>query len=599
MKGNTTNVKNESRKKFNMKRRSLSRRVIFSAIILAAISIFGIISNKSAMNVVNDYMDCYDYYVEMQTLTEDAKSKYLEQQMYMNLSFCMEGQDSVGEFFSYVQNKETVVLEDCARLNEIASKILLPDTTKQDTEFAEAVSAWTEDILSYATQASEAAAAGANGDYAAIYAFVETQRDLYAEIAQSESTYEELLAARVAYIQEKSNTRLKGTAIYNNILVVLNLLIVVFIVLILYRNLVKPARDSQNQTQDIVEKIQSGNGDLTERIPVQANDEVGALSAGINQMLGELHGIVSMLDGHASSLQTVANNVATSIKRSEDEITNVSSTMEEMSASSQETSASLSQVTREMDEIADLVNGVYEQAKAQSDNSEQIVAKVEKMRDGTVTQRDAIDIEINNIVAALEACILSARKVESIHELVTNILNISEQTNLLSLNASIEAARAGEAGKGFAVVADEISKLANDSSEAASHIQDVSNEVIGAVNDLAQKANEMSEILKTNNAEGRESAITMSDAYKKDINQMSESMEDFASSSQRVQEAIRSIKEAIDAINIAVEETAQGISNVTTATVEIVSSMNSIEEDAQKNLEVSEELYSEVRRFKI
>lgn len=595
MKGNTANVK----KKSNMKRRSLSRRVIFSAVLLTAISILGIISNKSAMNVVSDYMDCYDYYVEMQTLTENAKAKYLEQQMYMNLSFCLEGQDSVGEFFSYVQIKEPVVLEDCASLNEIASKLLLPDTTDPDTEFAEAVSAWTEDISSYVTQAADVAEAGANGDYTAVYAFGETQRDLYAEIAQSESAYEELLAARVAYIQEKSDTRLKGTAIYNNILVVLNLLIVGFIVLILYRNLVKPARASQNQTQDIVQKIQSGNGDLTERIPVRANDEVGALSSGINQMLGELHGIVSMLDGHASSLQTVANNVAKNIKRSEDEITNVSSTMEEMSASSQETSASLSQVTKKMDDIAVLVNGVYEQAKEQSDISEKIVVKVEKMRDGAITQRDAIDIEIQEIVAALDACIISARKVEKIQELVSNILNISDQTNLLSLNASIEAARAGEAGKGFAVVADEISKLANDSSDAASHIQDVSNEVISAVNDLAQKANEMSEILKSNNAEGRESAIAMSDAYKEDINSMAESMEDFASSSQRVQEAINTIKEAIDAINVAVEETAQGISNVTTATVDIVSSMNNIEEDAQKNLEVSEELYGEVRRFKI
>lgn len=595
MKGNTTNVK----KKSNMKRRSLSRRVIFSAVLLTAISILGIITNKSAMNVVQDYMNCYDYYVEMQTLTENAKAKYLEQQMYMNLSFYMEGQDGAGEEFSYVQSKEPVVLEDCARLNEIASKLLIPDSTDPDTEFAEAVMAWTEDISNYVTQAADAAEAGANGDFAAVDAFGETQGNFYAEIAQSESAYEELLAARVAYIQEKSDTRVKGTAIYNNILVMLNLLIVVFIVLILYRNLVKPARDSQNQTQDIVHKIQSGNGDLTERIPVRANDEVGALSTGINQMLGELHGIVSMLDGHASSLQTVANNVANNIRRSEDEITNVSSTMEEMSASSQETSASLTQVTKEMDEIAVLVNGVYEQAKEQSDISEKIVVKVEKMRDGAITQRDAIDIEIQEIVAALDACIISARKVEKIQELVSNILNISDQTNLLSLNASIEAARAGEAGKGFAVVADEISKLANDSSDAASHIQDVSNEVISAVNDLAQKANEMSEILKSNNAEGRESAIAMSDAYKEDINSMAESMEDFASSSQRVQEAINTIKEAIDAINVAVEETAQGISNVTTATVDIVSSMNNIEEDAQKNLEVSEELYGEVRRFKI
>lgn len=592
--------KGKQEKKAGSKRRkSLGARVIVITLFLALVGLAGIVSNKGAMSAVDEYMDRYDDYVEMQFITEKIKGAYIETQMYISLACLREGQPEAEALLTYVQNQSNIVLENCQKMDEIAGTLLIPNSTEPDSEFAGLVSEWTGVLTEFSTAASEAAAEGLNGDYAAVYAFGEQQTELYAQIAQCDNDYEELLSERVTYIQNKSTTRVKGTNIFNNILMLLDLVVVIIIIAILYSNLVKPAKISRDQTQNIVQKIQSGNGDLTERIPVRANDEVGALSAGINQMLGELHGIVSMLDDHASSLQTVANNVATNIKRSEDEIANVSATMEEMSASSEETSASLTQVTKEMDDISALVDGVYEQAKSQSDASEKIVTKVEKMRDGAITERDAIDVEIQNIVTALDECIVSARQVEKIQELVTNILNISEQTNLLSLNASIEAARAGEAGKGFAVVADEISKLANDSSDAASHIQDVSGEVIGAVNALAQKANEMSEILRNNNAEGRESAIAMSDAYKEDINSMAVSMEDFASSSQKVQEAISSIKEAIDAINIAVEETAQGITTVTTATVDIVSSMNDIGEDAQKNLDVSEELYSEVRRFKI
>ncbi len=595
-----TDGKGKQEKKAGSKRRkSLGARVIVITLFLALVGLAGIVSNKGAMSAVDEYMDRYDDYVEMQFITEEIKGAYIETQMYISLACLREGQPEAESLLTYVQNQSNIVLENCKKLDEIAGTLLVPATTEPDSEFAGLVSEWTRVLTEFCTAASEAAAQGLNGDYAAVYAFGEQQTELYAQIAQCDNNYEELLSERVTYIQTKSNTRVKGTNIFNNILMLLDLVVVIIIIAILYSNLVKPAKISRDQTQNIVQKIQSGNGDLTERIPVRANDEVGALSSGINQMLGELHGIVSMLDEHASSLQTVANNVATNIKRSEDEIANVSATMEEMSASSEETSASLTQVTKEMDDISALVDGVYEQAKNQSDASEKIVTKVEKMRDGAITERDAIDIEIQNIVTALDECIVSARQVEKIQELVTNILNIAEQTNLLSLNASIEAARAGEAGKGFAVVADEISKLANDSSDAASHIQDVSGEVIGAVNALAQKANEMSEILRNNNAEGRESAIAMSDAYKEDINSMAVSMEDFASSSQKVQEAISSIKEAIDAINIAVEETAQGITTVTTATVDIVASMNDIGEDAQKNLDVSEELYSEVRRFKI
>ncbi len=599
MSGSSTNEKREQKKKAGSKRKSLGARVMIITLILAFFGLAGIIANKAAMVTVSEYVNCYDNYVDMQTMSEDAGRAYIEVQMYMSLaSLVGEGQNAE-TVLSYAQDKANIVLENCTRLNEIAGTLQMPASTEPDSEFAALVSKWTSALTDFCTMATDAASAAAAGDYSAVYAFGEMQTELYAQIAQCESEYEELLAARVAYIQNKSDIKVNGTNIFNNILVLFDLIILFIIITILYWNLVKPAKISRDRTQNIVEKIQSGNGDLTERIPVRANDEVGALSTGINQMLGELHGIVSMLDNHASSLQTVANKVATNIKRSEDEIANVSATMEEMSASSEETSASLTQVTKEMDDISALVDGVYDQARNQSDVSEKIVTKVEKMRDGAITQRDAIDVEIQNIVAALDECIVSARQVEKIQELVTNILNIAEQTNLLSLNASIEAARAGEAGKGFAVVADEISKLANDSSDAASHIQNVSGEVIGAVNALAQKANEMSEILRNNNAEGRESAIAMSDAYKEDINSMAVSMEDFASSSQKVQEAISSIKEAIDAINIAVEETAQGITTVTTATVDIVSSMNDIGENAQKNLDVSEELYNEVRRFKI
>ena len=78
-----------------------------------------------------------------------------------------------------------------------------------------------------------------------------------------------------------------------------------------------------------------------------------------------------------------------------------------------------------------------------------------------------------------------------VDELTNEILHISGKTNLLALNASIEAARAGEVGKGFAVVADEIRQLADSSRETANKIQNINGQVISAVNELSDNANEM------------------------------------------------------------------------------------------------------------
>lgn len=575
------------------KKKSLSRKVIGITIMLAAVSILGIFANSSALSIILGFTGKYDYYLTLRQYQAQIESAFAETERYADAAYYQadtgNGATAQTKMKEAAENLQLL----CGELDTYAEGIQQVESDSPDAELIEAIHNWSGQVKDFA----EAAASSGSKD--ALSTLSNNMEGYEQQIQESQTVFEELLGARVELLEYKTQLRVSGTSQFNVVLTILNIILAGISIAILFVQFARPAKKSETKTLDILEKLDSGNGDLTERVPVATNDEVGALSNGINAMITQLQDIVTLISRHAVTLKSSSENVANSIKSSEDQINNVSSTMQQMSASGQETSASLSQVAGEMDEIAVLVQNVYKQAVEQAQKTEQIVAKVNEMRDSAIEERNESDEQAKQIVAELDTSILAARKVESINALVDDILNISEQTNLLSLNASIEAARAGEAGKGFAVVADEISKLAKDSSQAATHIQAVSAEVIDAVNDLATNAKSISETLLESNESGRNGVMDITGAYQQDIRAVSEAMDEFAESSQRVQDAMDSIKEAVDAINIAMEETAEGITNITQSAVDIAGAMADISEEAGTNLNISNELFEEVNKFTI
>jgi len=379
------------------------------------------------------------------------------------------------------------------------------------------------------------------------------------------------------------------------LVLVVTLLFDSLIICLIVKGIIKNIR----QVNEKICELANNNGDLTQSLDIHSGDELELIAGNVNTLLSYIRAIMVSIRDDSLKLSDSVVAITEKVTDSESEIADVSSTMEQMSAAMEETSASIVEISSLIKQVSDTTGDVAKYAKQSEMDARATVKKasnIESQVDENITKAKELSDQLTiDVKESLER----SNAVTQISKLTENILEIASQTNLLALNASIEAARAGQSGRGFAVVATEIGKLANTSADAANEIKKVSDEVIAAVELLAEQTERMLTFLDEVAMKGYDELKDTGIAYKTDVETMGRQMEAFCNSTDYIEQAIHKILENMNAINIAIEESTTGVNSIANTTTAINADVSEIQKTALDNKAIADELTNEVRKFKL
>ncbi|MBJ7538001.1 methyl-accepting chemotaxis protein [Marinomonas transparens] len=318
---------------------------------------------------------------------------------------------------------------------------------------------------------------------------------------------------------------------------------------------------------DAMSDIAQGGGDLTRRLNIKSNDEVGMLAQGFDTFISNLHTLIQKIVNSTNELtlcsvdiQSNANKNTTATEKQLLETELVATALNQMLSATQEVAQNANQTaskTQSCNELAEKGNAIVKH---------------------TVDEIHNLGSEINNTSAKV---IELKGKSEHINEVIEVIKGIAEQTNLLALNAAIEAARAGEQGRGFAVVADEVRGLAQRTQDSTSEIETI-------IHDLQSSSEEVNKLMEVSSKTLQQTidesggAITALEDIIEDINIINDMNAQVATATEEQNSVTAGVSDKVVVINEATTAITSNAANVEQLSNQLHTISASIKEDLSK-----------------
>lgn len=361
-----------------------------------------------------------------------------------------------------------------------------------------------------------------------------------------------LLLSAAMFITVYINTDNIGKMILPlSIVVIISLILGILLSIWFSKKLVIRIRQIQKQFASVAQK------DLTFVMPkeiLKAKDELGDMARASEQAAQALKEVLVVMGDATRNMDDTIAETSRKVDDLAGRLEGMSEATEQVSSGLKEAASAMHDLDVSTDDIELVMKGVAQKAQEGAAEVEKINDRAMKLQVNAKESRNKANRILKGNKQRMKEAIEASRNIEQIQVLTETIRNITNQTNLLAINASIEAARAGESGQGFAVVAMEITDLSEASSEAVEKIQNVAATVTESVNSLIESAEVILDFINTSVMAAYGDLVETGDQYQEDAEYVDKLVESLSDTTDQVLKSLNEMNDIIRDITVKSDE---------------------------------------------
>ncbi|PJI06906.1 MULTISPECIES: methyl-accepting chemotaxis protein [Clostridium] len=340
-------------------------------------------------------------------------------------------------------------------------------------------------------------------------------------------------------------------------------------------------------------------GNLTHEILVENNDEISNVGHSLNIATKNMKNLISQITNGMHDMEDSTEHLSATIEEISSSMINVKNSTEEIASSSVNLSYSTKDVNSSTDGINKLAEDLNNEAKNSKDTSEEIMQRALHLKKASSESSTNAVTLCNEKELEIKKAIEDTKIINEVTKMAEAIDGISEQINLLALNASIEAARAGEAGKGFAVVAGEVKNLAEQSADTVNNIRENIGKVVTANKNLIGHTTDIMKFINNQVKPDYAMLKSLGAQYEKDAGFVTKISDKISSSSNTITGSISKVNSSIAKISSSSETSASNSEEILATITETTSALEEVASRTQDSAKLAEDLLNLANKFKI